>query len=132
MFAEERSAILENRRRASRRSRQLVVVAHTLRATAAEARATNNRLRRERRALHISGGSTDGSHEQVILQRLANGLLPWTKARKTVWGRGEGNRCAVCEQAISPREAEVMAHFEGAPAFTFHARCFDAWRRASA
>ena len=81
-------------------------------------------------AREIKGGSD--SREQIVTRKLAGGLLPRTKVRKTVWARGEGNSCGVCELTITRQDVGIEAHFDGSPTLRFHARCFDAWQRASA
>jgi len=78
----------------------------------------------------IKGGSTDGSRQQIVKRKLAGGLLPRTKVRKTVWGRGDDNSCGVCELTIAQQDVGIEAHFDGSPTLRFHARCFDAWQRA--
>jgi len=50
-------------------------------------------------AREIKGGSD--SREQIVKRKLAGGLLPRTKVRKTVWSRGEDNSCDVCELTIA-------------------------------
>jgi hypothetical protein len=78
----------------------------------------------------IKGGSTYESREHAMQQKLSSGLLPRTKASKTVWGRGEGNSCDVCELTIAPQQVQIAAHFDRSPALRFHSRCFDTWQRA--
>jgi hypothetical protein len=81
----------------------------------------------------INGGSSNESREQIVKRKLAGGLLPRTKARKTVWGRGEGNSCEVCELTIARQDVGIEARLDDSPVtLKFHARCFDAWQRACA
>jgi len=81
-------------------------------------------------AREIKGGSD--SREQIVKRKLAGGLLPRTKVRKTVWSRGEDNSCDVCELTIASQQVEVEAHLDRSTALRFHTRCFDAWQRACA
>ena len=81
-------------------------------------------------AMILNGGSTYDSREYAVQEKLSSGLLPRTKAGKTVWGRGEGNSCEVCELTIAPQQVQVAAHFDGSSALRFHSRCFDTWQRA--
>ena len=81
-------------------------------------------------AHEIKGGSD--SREQIVKRKLAGGLLPRTKVRKTVWSRGEDNSCDVCELTIASQQVEVEAHLDSSTALRFHTRCFDAWQRACA
>jgi hypothetical protein len=113
-----------------RRSRRLVAAAQSLCSAAAETHQKTSSIIHQAFARQIKGGSTGDSREEVIIRKLANGLLPWTKARKTVWGRGEGNSCEVCEVTIAPTQVQVAAHVDGSPAIRLHSRCFDTWQRA--
>ena len=82
------------------------------------------------RALEVS--EQQDAPVQMILDKLASGLLPRQDASKTFGGYGTGAPCAGCDLAIRPIEVEYELVFADGRAYAFHIACATLWRTLKA
>jgi len=65
-------------------------------------------------------------------QRIQDGRLPAVRVLRAWGGKGNGDRCSLCEQPIAPDdvlyEVEVLTH-GSTRGYQFHLKCHDAWQR---
>jgi hypothetical protein len=132
MTSEEQSATLQQKDAVVSDSRRLVAVARRLCTVAAGTCKETGRVLHLTYVRRIRGGGTDPVSEQALKDSLARGLLPRVRARKTWYGKGEGNMCVACGLVIGTQDIEVEADFDDVPTLRFHSFCFDAWQRACA
>ena len=67
----------------------------------------------------------------LIADKIRSGALPLPPEppAKYYAGKGTGQRCDVCEQAITPKQLEYEVDVAGRT-LRFHQHCLDMWRRA--
>ena len=63
--------------------------------------------------------------------KVVNGTLRHDALHEAWSGKGSGQSCDGCEQAIVATDFEIEADFLGGQALRFHAECFTAWQRAA-
>jgi hypothetical protein len=66
---------------------------------------------------------------QLVRKRVADKKSPCAVPAAIVSGRGVGNRCAVCDEAIQASDYEYELRFrnEQTQPVSFHRRCYLAW-----
>lgn len=64
---------------------------------------------------------------ETIGQKLAMGTVPRELPLIADGDWGTGRCCVVCDEAITPNQAEVTAHFRTDDPHVFHVRCFVQW-----
>jgi|GEM_PF-2790415 len=67
----------------------------------------------------------------LIADKIRSGALPLPPEppAKYFAGKGTGQSCAVCEQAITDEELEYELDIDGRT-LCFHDKCLDMWRQA--
>lgn len=72
----------------------------------------------------------------LVNDRLESGSLPPDTGQRTFGGRGDGTRCACCDQEISTSEVQydmVSSPEDGEPAraVSMHLHCYQVWVQES-
>jgi hypothetical protein len=63
----------------------------------------------------------------VVRDRIERGVLPREKCQVTWFGRGSGQRCAVCDLVIAPADIECECEHPRGEIIRFHQTCFAVW-----
>lgn len=73
---------------------------------------------------------TEAEIEQLILERLLSGSLPSGTGHKIFGGKGDGIRCACCDELVTARQIQYDVEPNDAQSLAMHLNCYNAWANA--